>query len=36
VLDTGGHGAPNVCAPEYNAAVGAFLRAQRGRAPARL
>jgi aminoacrylate hydrolase len=28
VLDTGGHAAPAVCAPAYNAAVGAFLRAQ--------
>jgi aminoacrylate hydrolase len=30
VLDTGGHGAPGICAADYNAAVGAFLRAQRG------
>jgi aminoacrylate hydrolase len=35
VLDTGGHGAPGVCAPDYNAAVGGFLRAQRGRPPVR-
>ena len=31
VLDTGGHGAPGICAGAYNAAVGAFLRAQIGR-----
>jgi hypothetical protein len=31
VLDTGGHAAPGVCAGAYNAAVGAFLRAQRAR-----
>jgi aminoacrylate hydrolase len=31
VLDTGGHGAPGVRAAAYNAAVGAFLRAQIGR-----
>ena len=31
VLDTGGHGAPGICAGPYNGAVGAFLRAQLGR-----
>jgi len=31
VLDAGGHGAPGVAAGPYNAAVGAFLRAQAGR-----
>jgi aminoacrylate hydrolase len=31
VLDTGGHAAPVTCAGAYNAAVGAFLRAQIGR-----
>jgi aminoacrylate hydrolase len=31
VLDAGGHAAPNVSAAAYNAAVGAFLRAQLAR-----
>jgi aminoacrylate hydrolase len=31
VLDTGGHAAPMIAAGAYNAAVGAFLRAQIGR-----
>ena len=31
VLETGGHGAPGICAADYNAAVGTFLRAQIGR-----
>jgi aminoacrylate hydrolase len=31
VLDTGGHGVPGICPGPYNAAVGAFLRAQLGR-----
>jgi aminoacrylate hydrolase len=30
VLETGGHGAPGICAGPYNAAVGGFLRAQVG------
>jgi aminoacrylate hydrolase len=31
VLDEGGHGAPGICASEYNAAVGSFLRSLRAR-----
>jgi aminoacrylate hydrolase len=31
VLETGGHGAPGICAAAYNTAVGAFLRDQLGR-----
>jgi aminoacrylate hydrolase len=31
VLETGGHGAPGICAEAYNAAVGPFLRAQLAR-----